>query len=99
MPFNVRLETRSGQVLSEITGMLGSFLPQFDNLSFPMLRLIDPYDDTVFNRLQAKVFLEEWLRLKQAAERQNEQRHWREVERIANECLLEPLRYVRFVGD
>ncbi len=99
MPFNVRLENSDGAVLGEVSGLLGDFLPDYNDLSFPVLRLIDPYDETVFNRLQTKVLLEEWKRLQERAKKVGQHGQWSAATRLAEEATLEPMRYLRFIGD
>jgi hypothetical protein len=98
--FNVEyIEGCPGEIAKEVVGVRGLFLPEFDDLSFPVLRLIDPYDDTVFNRCQTRVLLEEWSRVEAKARESGEHRHWREIRDLAQKVAAEPLRYLRFIGD
>jgi hypothetical protein len=39
---------------------LALLLPPLDDDAHPMLALIDPYGDTIFNRIQMTRFLREW---------------------------------------
>jgi hypothetical protein len=99
MPFNVRLENGDGAVLGEVSRVLGDFLPDYNDLSFPLLRLVDPYDETVFNRLQTKVLIEEWRRLQDRARDVEQHGEWSAVMKLADNAVLEPMRYLRFIGD
>lgn len=99
MPFNVRLEEYGGKVLGEICGVWGDFLPEYTDLSFPVLRLVDPYDETVFNNMQIKILLEEWERLRERAKEVGQLDHWKAVKKLAETGTKKPLRYLRFVGD
>ncbi len=64
-----------------------------------LLKGIDPYADTTFNGLQARVLLEEWealaLRLTKDADREV----WRKVRTYIERCLQEPHLYIKFIGE
>jgi hypothetical protein len=74
---------------------LARVLPNEDDLEFPLLRLVDPYGDTVFNRLQMRQLIPELERLasrsKSAAVDQ--------VLTMARVCASEVHSYLVFVGD
>ena len=64
------LETESGDELERIEdphNLLHTLLPSEDNISFELLRYIDWYGDTVFNRPQMETFLDEWERVRDLA--------------------------------
>ncbi len=98
MPWNVQLEDESGKVLAQVVAVSG-FLPAFGNEGFPMLRFVDPWGDTVFNRDQLTPVMEEWARLREAAEKAGQLDEWEAVERLARRCQSEVHTYIKFVGD
>jgi hypothetical protein len=63
------------------------------------LKWIDPYGDTVLNRLQIPDFLEQWNALREFAATDSERATLEAVQQIAEFCLEEPHRYLRFYGD
>jgi hypothetical protein len=85
--------------LEELTRLIASIHGDPDASSFPMLRYVDPYGDTVFNRLQIKPFLEEWRRLYQKAESDELRAAIREVERLAQKVEESTHIYLKFWGD
>src|SRR5258708_26920577 len=63
MGLSVELQDERGETLQSLAdsqNLLGRLLPPNDDESYPMLASIDPYGDTVFNRMQMKRFLWEW---------------------------------------
>ena len=71
MPSTVQVIDESGGTRAEGAGARGHgdlLLPSYDNLSFPLLRFVDPYGDTVFNGLQCRALLEEFTCLAEGAE-------------------------------
>jgi hypothetical protein len=65
MPLSVIWQTLNGKRFEEIHPMkaeLNRLLPIFDDQSFPLLRLIDPYGDTLFSSNQMHGFIPEWDR-------------------------------------
>ena len=98
MPWNVKLENEEGKTLDEIMKVWG-FVPSADALDYPLLRFIDPYGDTIFNRPQMVPFLEEWGRLEQLAQQNSQRAQWDAIKRMAVRCHSEPHTYLRFVGD
>lgn len=98
MPWNVKLETENREPIEEVLTIWG-FMPEEQSKSFELLRFIDPYGDTVFNRLQMVAFLEEWMRLEEASKQNAQHDKWEAVKRLALKCQSEPHTYLRFVGD
>lgn len=71
----------------------------FDDPASPMWRHIDPYGDTVFNRLQMPDFINELDGLRSAAEEGPESRGLDRLRIIAERCRTEVHLFVRFIGD
>jgi hypothetical protein len=100
----VALEDETGGMLEEVQGrtwLLGRLLsvPSVASPDFPILRTIDLYGDTTFNRLQVGLLLEEWSRLQQWAETDEERQLLLDVETLAEKCKSKPGRYLKFYGD
>jgi len=98
----IRLTTESGKQLGEVLdpqNLLHHLLPASDDRSFPLLRFVDRYGDTVFNYLQAEALVDELTRLHES--QQGIQGHTLLVDlrHLASECSREAHRYLRFVGD
>jgi hypothetical protein len=66
---------------------------------FRWLEQIDPYGDTVLNRVQIASFLEEWQQLARYVQSDAETFALEEVRSLAEECAAQPHRYLRFFGD
>jgi hypothetical protein len=64
--------------------------------AFLWVTFIDPYGDTILNRLQIPHFLEEWDRLVALCESDAEAQALAEVRALAEYCLEEPHLYLRF---
>lgn len=102
MSLHVALETERGERLElviDLSDILSRSLPAHDDESYQCLRYIDRYGDTVFNRLQMEVFLNEWERLGVFARTKEEKAFIEEVETLAQRCLKEPHFYLKFIGD
>ena len=95
MPWNVRLQDERGKpVVPEDAGIEFQTIPAQEN--FKLLRYIDPYGDTYFNRAQMDDFLAEWnAHRPEAAQREQ----WKLVQEMALRCQNEPHLYLRFIGD
>lgn len=64
-----------------------------------VIRYIDPYGDTVFNRLQIADLLADWADLGSTDRSLEEVELLDAVAAMVRECAAEPGRYLRFVGD
>ena len=67
MGLTIVLESEDGRALATVEDLknrLYHLLPKHDDDHFQMIRFIDWYGDTVFNRLQAATFLKEWETLR-----------------------------------
>jgi hypothetical protein len=98
----VVLETESGEqcdLVTEPRKMLINLLPGARDESFPLLRYVDPYGLTIFNRLQMDSFLPEWARLYDRTKTVEEREHLKRIESLARRCRDEVHLYLKFVGD
>jgi hypothetical protein len=101
MSFLVRLEGEFGEVNDEVdeAALLGDVLPVHDDRSYQCLRFIDPYGDTVFNRLQMEQFLTEWERLESQLRGQERQEIAAAIRKLALRCRDGVHLYLKFYGD
>ena len=107
MAINVALVDENGNVQKQlgfpVSLTVSRRLPGYDAADFPYLRFIDPYGDTVSNRVQMIPFLTEWRRLitLRATEgvSEEEEQNLREVEDLALECSRGIHLYLKFIGD
>ena len=91
--------TNMSEIVPDADGVIARTVPCLDDTSYNCLRFIDPYGDTVFNRLQSAVALQEWDRLKFAFAQANAESLWGEVRELLARCSREPHTYVRFIGE
>jgi hypothetical protein len=102
MGLAIRLIDASGRTLGEILDSerkLEGALPSENDERFPLLRFVDSYGDTVFNRLQAGHVRQEVERLQQVTGDPAVKQLMEELLQLANECAAAPHRYLKFLGD
>jgi hypothetical protein len=102
MPLWVVLQTLDGKRLDEAAPpavALNRVLPSFEDESFPMLRFIDPYGNTLFNTNQMFGFLSEWDRLIGAINDDEISKFMMRVRSMAERCQKNPHTFLRFIGD
>ncbi len=98
----VSLQTERGEDIKSAgdpRNLLGGLLPSLDDSTYQLLRFIDPYGDTVFNRLQIDTFIAEWRQLYRYAKTDDEHQVIKQVEELAEACREQPHRYLKFIGD
>jgi len=100
MPFAILLEDERGEVIDQIADTEGgvSRLVIRRTVS-PLLGSIDPYGDTVFNRLQVGRLLGEWVEIESLAATDFERQLCGAARRLFERAAREVHLYVRFVGD
>jgi hypothetical protein len=100
MGISIRLEDEHANVMEEIDwpSWLDDVLPPHEDETFQCLRFIDPYGDTVFNRVQMPTLLSELERLRDSVPSRNHQQ-FDELVRLAQRCLSDVHLYIRFYGD
>ena len=102
MPISVVMQTLDGKCFDEVWPVnpeLNRWLPPFDDASYPLLRLIDPYGNTLFSSNQLHRFLPEWDRLNQNVTDDGARKLFKRVRNIAEPCKKKPHTFLRFVGD
>jgi hypothetical protein len=98
---DAQLEDEAGKQIQFCHDASGSFarLLNASDLSGSLcLRFIDPFGDTIFNRGQAAVLLEELKSVRVAAD-STTAAYIDNVLRFANTASRSPHNYVRFIGD
>jgi hypothetical protein len=101
MGFVIVVENEDGERLTAVedpVNLLGRLIPA-NSKRFPLIGFIDPYGDTVFNRLQTMRFLEEWQYVVEAAQTEEEKDIVTRVMSLAARVRDEPHLYLKFHGD
>jgi len=102
MGLNVELQDELGGRIDGVDDprrLLDTLLPQPGDDEYPVLGSIDPYGDTVFNGLQMRRFLPEWVAVSQKAKSADEQVLVSVIESLAKRCRDEVHVYLKFIGD
>lgn len=102
MGLEIVLQTELGarvDAVADPKNYLGKLLPEIDGEKCPILGGIDPYGDTIFNGIQMRRFLLEWVEVSAKADTPEERQLVSKVEELARRCRDEVHLYIRFVGD
>ena len=101
MAIDVVLQESPGRMLEYVgypVGVSSTLIP-YDDESFPYLGYVDPYGDTIFNHLQMKPFLLDWVRLYARASSEAEINFLRQVEILAQKCQTGFCLSLKLTGD
>jgi len=101
MGLDIELQDERGERLQstgDAQNLLIRLLPD-DADAYPMLASIDPYGDTVFNRIQMGRFLREWEAVSANARSADERILVGIVQSMAVHCRDEVHLYLKFIGD
>jgi hypothetical protein len=107
VPIEVRLEDERGNIVAvedpnggscDGAGGFDRLLP-LDDASYRCLGVVDPYGDTVFNRLQMPFLLDDLARLDLSSANDAERRGLLRLEALARRCGEGTHLYLRFIGD
>lgn len=96
------LQDEDGAVEREVRGdthLVDGVLQGFDRADSHCVQYIDPYGDTIFNRLQMAAFLREWSGLISMNPGGSTRAVLLEVAQLAEQCEASPHLYLRFYGD
>lgn len=102
MGLTVVIENEAGEPLEQVedpTNILHRLLPTPEDMRYRCIGTIDWYGDTVFNYLQAPLFLEEWRRITAQASGPSESALMRTIEKMAERMASERHLYLKFYGD
>jgi hypothetical protein len=92
------LQDEMGNEVSQGVDVPSNLLTRLDDSRFSCLRFVDPYGDTVFNRVQAAALLED-LRLLRNCENHPHDAAIQEIEELVRHCQEEPHLYIKLIGD
>lgn len=102
MPIAIHLRRENGETLNSVHESPGDghVLPVLDIAEFPMLGHVDPYGNTIFNRSQMRVIMDEIDRLVGAPMMNEKQAEFLlKVKEICVEGLTRQHRFLWFLGD
>jgi hypothetical protein len=74
---------------------VGHLVPDFDDMSYPLLRLVDPYGDTYFSSYQMAGLLPEIRRL----EEEHADEALAQLASLAEQCRESSGTFLVFIGD
>lgn len=95
----VVLQDEDGNMVGEQVCVPTNLLSQIDDTRFTCLRFVDPYGDTIFNRLQLVALLEDLRILRGYPQGDQHEGTFRQIERLVQRCQAEPHTYLRLIGD
>lgn len=93
------LQDEEGNAISERIDLPKDLLPRPDDTRFLCLRFVDPYGDTLFNRLQAPAVVQDLRLLGTGVSSSNHQSVVERLQALASRCQRETHSYLRFIGD
>jgi hypothetical protein len=91
-------DERGTQITKQIS-LPTEVLPSVVDERFGFLRFVDPYGDTVFNRLQMPQVLQELKLLETIVHESDQLKLIKEIEGLAFVCQKGPHLYLKFIGD
>ena len=101
MGIDVYIESETGEKIAELLdekGIVARLMPT-DNARFLLLRYVDPYGNTVFNRKQMEQILVELEQIKRVSRASEEIERVLQLADMARRCQSEPHLYLKFYGD
>ena len=102
MGLNIVFQDEAGKEIENVadpTNILLRFLTSPDDADSRCLRYVDPYGDTVFNRLQIADVLKELVLLSRRASAEDERELFSSIIGLANRCQATVHTYLKFYGD
>jgi len=93
------VQDERGNQLGQRVDLPTSLLPDLHDTRFTCLRFVDPYGDTLFNRLQVQLLLEDLRVLETLAQSYEQQNAIQRIRALVEECQKEPHLYLKFTGD
>lgn len=99
MGIDVNLQDEKGAVIECIfdeRNLLSELLPREDG---SLLSFIDPYGETIFNRLQIDQFLAEWSELEKKELKTEQAEYLKRVRQLAMKSKSDVHLYLKFIGD
>lgn len=95
----VVIQDENGNQVTDGVDVPTNLLTAPDDPRFSCLRFVDPYGDTVFNRLQAAALLQDLRLVRQTCDTEEQDGAIRQIEELVERCKTEPHLYVKLIGD
>lgn len=98
----ITLEGENGEVVEALPdekNLLRNLLRSGSGQPHDLLGYVDPYGNTIFNRLQMKQFLAEWDHVAERARTAEEKALVAGVKALAQRCEAGVHLYLKFIGD
>ena len=102
MGIDVQLTDEHGNIEAEVLdpmNRLTHLLAEFGDPSSHCLQYIDPFGDTIFNRLQMDRLLQEWALIEESALDAEDKVQLTDIKALAVRCSDSVHMYMKFVGD
>lgn len=101
MLFTISLETEDNEIVEKIIdkGLLQSYIPSVTNKDFYCLKYLDPYGDTVFNRLQMEDLICELSIINKQSDSEKFSTLINSIIKLAEKCKSDVHLYLKFCGD
>ncbi|MEN6459103.1 MAG: hypothetical protein ABFC63_09240 [Thermoguttaceae bacterium] len=88
-----------GNEISEGLSVPPALLARPDDPRFSCLRFVDPYGDTIFNRLQLPSLLGDLQLVRESIDDTQNEKTLSRVESLIERCQAEPHLYLKLIGD
>lgn len=101
MGLTIVLEKENGQKLETIEdpqNVLHRILPRIDDKKYQLVRFVDWYGDTIFNRVQMTPLLDD-LQVLLANSNDGEAHLLKSIQKICEQCRDKVHLYIKFYGD
>jgi len=100
MPFGFVLQDETGRTIERLGDQDGSVSRAILNSrGSSLLSAVDPYGDTVFNHIQARILLRDWGLVEGATASEGGRQVCADVRQLIERVARGPHLYLRFVGD
>jgi hypothetical protein len=100
---DIELQGERGNLLAPRVGdswnLLSAILPDYRDESYPLLRHIDRYGNTIFNQSQVEAALPELARLRERATSDEQREIIDSVRTLMEICVRSLHTYIKFIGD
>ena len=95
----VVVQDERGMTIGDPVDLPTDILPSETDAQFVCLRFIDPYGDTVFNRIQSEYLAADLRLLNNRILDQDDSVLVEATMALVKLCMSEPHRYIKFIGD
>ena len=102
MAWTISLTTETGEEKAAVIdrdNLLPQLLQTPDDPDSTVLKYIDRYGNTIFNRLQMPPFLREWSTIRRNAQHVESRQLLDSIEALGRRCAREVHLYLKFIGD